>query len=66
MTVLRGVLQNCRKMVFLDTMQRLNDYIDIDQQRLPAATLALEEDLKYFSNALKLWHKDIKCTVKVL
>lgn len=49
----------------MDTPQRLNEYIDVDQQRLPGATLALDEDLKVFNNALKLSHKDTKVAIKV-
>ncbi|XP_064460461.1 neurofibromin-like isoform X2 [Ornithodoros turicata] len=58
-------LKGNRKLVFIDTPQRLNDYIDVDQQRLPGATLALDEDLKVFNNALKLSHKDTKVAIKV-
>ncbi|GIZ02173.1 neurofibromin [Caerostris extrusa] len=57
-------LKGCRKLVFLDTPQRLNEYIDTDQQRLPGATLSLDEDLKVFNNALKLSHKDTKVAIK--
>ena len=60
--------QNCKKLGFLDSLARLADYIDSENppaHRLPPATSALEEDQKIFPNALKLWHKDIKCTVKV-
>ncbi|XP_040072137.1 neurofibromin [Ixodes scapularis] len=58
-------LKGNRKLVFIDTPQRLNEYIDLDQQRLPGATLALDEDLKVFNNALKLSHKDTKVAIKV-
>ncbi|XP_067128062.1 neurofibromin isoform X2 [Centruroides vittatus] len=58
-------LKGNRKLVFIDTPQRLNDYIEPDQQRLPGATLALDEDLKVFNNALKLSHKDTKVAIKV-
>lgn len=44
---------------------KLNDYIDPEQQKLPGATLSLDEDLKVFSNALKLSHKDTKVAIKV-
>ena len=44
---------------------RLNDYIAPDQQKLPGATLSLDEDLKVFNNALKLSHKDTKVNIKV-
>ena len=36
-----------------------------DQQKLPGATLSLDEDLKVFNNALKLSHKDTKVNIKV-
>ena len=49
----------------MDHPAKLNEYIDIDQQKLPGATLSLEEDLKVFSNALKLSHKDTKVAIKV-
>ena len=58
-------LKGSRKLVFVESAQRLNDYIDIEQQRLPGATLSLEEDLKVFTNALKLSHKDTKVSIKV-
>uniref|UniRef100_A0A915KNP1 Neurofibromin n=1 Tax=Romanomermis culicivorax TaxID=13658 RepID=A0A915KNP1_ROMCU len=58
-------LKGSRKMIFLDTIMKLSDYIDPSQQRLPTTTLAFEEDVKVFNNALKLWHKDIKCSVKI-
>ncbi|XP_035709221.1 neurofibromin isoform X4 [Folsomia candida] len=54
-----------RKLIFLDSTNRLSDYIDPDQQKLPGATLSLDEDLKVFNNALKLSHKDTKVTIKV-
>jgi len=59
------LLQNNRKLIFVDHPAKLNEYIDIDQQKLPGATLSLEEDLKVFSNALKLSHKDTKVAIKV-
>ncbi|XP_077535309.1 neurofibromin 1 isoform X3 [Haemaphysalis longicornis] len=58
-------LKGNRKLVFMDTPQRLHEYIEPDQQRLPGATLALDEDLKVFNNALKLSHKDTKVAIKV-
>ena len=57
--------QNNRKLVFIEHPHKLNDYIDSDQQKLPGATLSLEEDLKVFNNALKLAHKDTKVAIKV-
>ncbi|XP_037071704.1 neurofibromin-like [Pollicipes pollicipes] len=58
-------LKNNKKIVFLDTPSRLNDFIEPEQQKLPATTLALEDDLKVFNNALKLSHKDTKVAIKV-
>ena len=58
-------LKGNRKLIFIDTPQRLSDYIEPEQQRLPGATLSLEEDLKVFNNALKLSHKDTKVAIKV-
>lgn len=58
-------MQGNRKLIFIDYPAKLNDYIDVDQQKLPGATLALEEDLKVFNNALKLSHKDTKVAIKV-
>lgn len=43
----------------------LSEVIDHDQQKLPGATLSLDEDLKVFNNALKLSHKDTKVAIKV-
>ena len=59
------LLQNNRKLIFIDHPAKLNEFIDPDQQKLPGATLSLEEDLKVFSNALKLSHKDTKVAIKV-
>ncbi|XP_066593274.1 neurofibromin isoform X2 [Prorops nasuta] len=58
-------LKGNRKIVFIDGPGRLNDVIDIEQQKLPGATLSLDEDLKVFTSALKLSHKDTKVAVKV-
>lgn len=52
-------------MIFIDAPAKLNEYIDPEQQKLPGATLTLDEDLKVFSNALKLSHKDTKVAIKV-
>ncbi|XP_013381612.1 neurofibromin-like [Lingula anatina] len=54
-----------RKLVFIDHPSRLNEHVGTEQQKLPGATLALEEDLKVFNNALKLSHKDTKVAIKV-
>uniref|UniRef100_A0A8C5N5E9 Neurofibromin n=1 Tax=Leptobrachium leishanense TaxID=445787 RepID=A0A8C5N5E9_9ANUR len=58
-------LKGSKRLLFIDPSGRLAEYIDHDQQKLPAATLALEEDLKMFHNALKLAHKDTKVSIKV-
>ncbi|GAB6033713.1 Neurofibromin 1 [Chamberlinius hualienensis] len=58
-------LKGNRTIIFMDSPQRLNDCIDPEQQKLPGATLNLDEDLKVFNNALKLSHKDTKVTIKV-
>ncbi|KAF5294854.1 hypothetical protein FQA39_LY00338 [Lamprigera yunnana] len=58
-------LKGIRKLIFIESAAKLNDVIDIDQQKLPGATLSLDEDLKVFSNALKLSHKDTKVAIKV-
>ena len=51
--------------MFVDAPAKLCEYIESDQQKLPGATLSLEEDLKVFNNALKLSHKDTKVAIKV-
>lgn len=51
--------------MFLDHPSKLNEFIDLEQQKLPGATLSLDEDLKVFHNALKLSHKDTKVSIKV-
>ena len=61
----RVAWQNNRKLVFIDHPAKLCDYIDLDQQKLPGTTVALEEDLRVFNNALKLSHKDTKVANKV-
>ncbi|XP_049883616.1 neurofibromin isoform X3 [Pectinophora gossypiella] len=58
-------LRGNRKLVFIDNHSRLSEYVEPEQQKLPGATLALEEDLKVFNNALKLSHKDTKVAIKV-
>ena len=58
-------MQGHKKLIFLDTPGRLNDYIDPEQHKLPGATTSLDEDLKVFNNALKLSHKDTKVAIKV-
>ncbi|XP_069683037.1 neurofibromin isoform X4 [Periplaneta americana] len=58
-------LKGNRKLIFIEAPTRLNDFIDPDQQKLPGATLSLDEDLKVFNNALKLSHKDTKVSIKV-
>ncbi|KAK4469506.1 hypothetical protein MN116_007051 [Schistosoma mekongi] len=58
-------IKGSRKLVFIDHPSRLNEYIEPDQQRLPAGTLVLEEDLRVFNGALKLSHKDTKVAIKV-
>lgn len=58
-------LRGNRKMIFIDAPNRLNEFIELDQQKLPGATLSLDEDLKVFNNALKLSHKDTKVAIKV-
>uniref|UniRef100_A0A8D2N1H5 Neurofibromin n=1 Tax=Zonotrichia albicollis TaxID=44394 RepID=A0A8D2N1H5_ZONAL len=58
-------LKGSKRLVFIDSPGKLAEHIEHDQQKLPAATLALEEDLKVFHNALKLAHKDTKVSIKV-
>lgn len=59
------LLQNNRKLIFIDLPAKLCDFIDPDQQKLPGTTVSLEEDLRVFNNALKLSHKDTKVAIKV-
>jgi hypothetical protein len=58
-------VQGNRKLIFIEAPTRLNDFVELDQQKLPGATLSLDEDLKVFNNALKLSHKDTKVAIKV-
>lgn len=58
-------LKNDRRIIFIDTPGRLNEFIAPDQLRLPSTTFALDQDVKVFSNALKLSHKDSKVTLKI-
>ncbi|KAK9889237.1 hypothetical protein WA026_004512 [Henosepilachna vigintioctopunctata] len=58
-------LKGNRKMIFIDLPNKLHDFIEPEQQKLPGATLSLDEDLKVFNNALKLSHKDTKVAIKV-
>ncbi|CAF3892897.1 unnamed protein product, partial [Adineta steineri] len=60
-----STIKGSRKLIFLEHISRLNDYIEFDQQKLPGHTLSLEEDLRVFNNALKLSHKDTKVAIKV-
>ncbi|XP_038058629.1 neurofibromin-like isoform X2 [Patiria miniata] len=56
-----------RKLVFIESISKLSEFIEPEQQHLPKSTLAFDEDLKVFSNALKLseTHKDTKVSMKV-
>ncbi|XP_035742449.1 neurofibromin-like isoform X1 [Vespa mandarinia] len=63
--VILAPLKGNRKVIFIDGPGRLNDFIDIEHQKLPGATLSLDEDLKVFTSALKLSHKDTKISVRV-
>lgn len=54
-----------RRMVFLDNVCRLGEYIAVENQRLPGATLSLEEDLKVYPGVLRLSHKDTKVLMKI-
>ncbi|KAK6622690.1 hypothetical protein RUM43_008532 [Polyplax serrata] len=58
-------LKGSRKLIFVDAPAKLSEFIDLEHQKLPGATLSLDEDLKVFSNALKLSHKDTKVAIKV-
>ncbi|XP_072156372.1 neurofibromin isoform X3 [Bemisia tabaci] len=58
-------LKGNRKMIFIETLGRLNEFIDPEQQKLPGTTLSLDEDLKVYNNALKLSHKDTKVIIKI-
>ncbi|XP_057176571.1 neurofibromin isoform X2 [Triplophysa rosa] len=58
-------LKGSKKLLFIESPSRLAEFVEPEQQKLPAATLALEEDLKVFHNALKLAHKDTKVSIKV-
>ncbi|XP_047661070.1 neurofibromin isoform X2 [Tachysurus fulvidraco] len=58
-------LKGSKKLLFIDSPSRLAEHIELEKQKLPAATLTLEEDLKVFHNALKLAHKDTKVSIKV-
>ncbi|KAK9758709.1 GTPase-activator protein for Ras-like GTPase [Popillia japonica] len=58
-------LKGNRKLIFIDAPNKLNEFIEPDQQKLPGATLSLDEDLKVFNNALKLSHKDTKVAIKI-
>jgi len=50
-------VKGSRKIVFLDYPSKLAEFIDSDQIKLPGHTMSLEEDLKVFTNSLKLSHK---------
>uniref|UniRef100_A0A8C7TWK5 Neurofibromin n=1 Tax=Oncorhynchus mykiss TaxID=8022 RepID=A0A8C7TWK5_ONCMY len=58
-------LKGSKRVQFIDSPVRLVEHVEAEQQKLPAATLALEEDLKVFHNALKVAHKDTKVSIKV-
>uniref|UniRef100_A0A8C4LYT1 Neurofibromin n=1 Tax=Equus asinus asinus TaxID=83772 RepID=A0A8C4LYT1_EQUAS len=58
-------LKGSKRLIFIDCPGKLAEHVEHEQQKLPAATLALEEDLKVFHNALKLAHKDTKVSIKV-
>ncbi len=53
------------QVVFVESPVRFCEYIAPEQQKLPGATVSLDEDLKVFNSALKLSHKDTKVNIKV-
>lgn len=58
-------LKNNRKIIFLDGLSKLNEFIEPEQQKLPGGTLSLDEDLKVFLGAVKMSHKDTKVVIKI-
>ncbi|KRX68358.1 Neurofibromin, partial [Trichinella sp. T9] len=58
-------LKASHKLYFLDHVRQLNDYISPEWQRLPASTLQIDDDVLTFNNALKICHKNMKCSIKV-
>ncbi|XP_071848474.1 neurofibromin-like isoform X2 [Apostichopus japonicus] len=60
-------LKGSCKLVFVESVTKLSEYIESNQQHLPKSTLALDEDPKVFTNALKLseTHRDIRVSIKV-
>ncbi|KFD70579.1 hypothetical protein M514_02099 [Trichuris suis] len=60
-----STLKGNRKLHFLDSVRRLNEFVCPENQRLPTATLLLDEDAKTFNNVVRLSHKSIKCSVKI-
>lgn len=58
-------LRGNRSIVFVDGLARLGEYIDVENLRLPGATLSLEEDVKVYPGVLRLSHKDTKVLMKI-
>ncbi|XP_067288572.1 neurofibromin isoform X3 [Pseudorasbora parva] len=58
-------LKGSKKLVFIDSPARLADHVEPEEQKLPAATLALEEDLKVFHNGVKRHYKETRVSIKV-
>lgn len=58
-------LKDSKWHIFIDCPGNLAKHIQDEEQKLAAATLALEKDLKVFHNAFNLSHKDTKTFIKV-
>ncbi|XP_071946540.1 neurofibromin-like [Antedon mediterranea] len=66
--ILSPSLKGNRRLVFVESARKLEEYIDLDQQRLPKSTVSIDEDCTVFNGAQRRYsdsNKDIKVTIKV-
>ncbi|XP_033102144.1 neurofibromin-like [Anneissia japonica] len=66
--ILSPSLKGNRRFIFVESPRKLEEFIDLDQQRLPKSTVSIDEDCKIFSGAQRRYsdsNKDIKVTIKV-
>eukprot|EP00118_Oscarella_pearsei_P012253 m.88991 g.88991 ORF g.88991 m.88991 type:complete len:2691 (+) comp36590_c0_seq4:57-8129(+) len=58
-------VRGSKKIIFVDSLAKLHEFIDPADLKLPASTLAHEETTRVFSNVGKVSYRSIPTTVKV-
>nr|XP_039272479.1 neurofibromin-like [Styela clava] len=57
--------KGCKSLTFIDHLPQLEEYIETEQQKIPIATVELDDDVTVYYNALWSGHKDTKVNIKV-